>query len=620
MTVSPTLRLEVDSWAVLVEERVQQAIAQATRCAPPIIRCSFQQGRLCLLAEEPLAAPNRAAQGRRMAALALVLQQVLASTPLPEGYLSSQGTLPVRFYLRQRGKVRPYAARDWRWQPAESLPGTALEAADATAPEGLPQPAMAEAADDGPGSLACIAAADSTTTEGPLTATATFPDLGAAEAAQAIPNRGRPWRSIAGLVLIGFTLGGMAYGLSRPCWIGPCDRRQAARDLSQPALSQLQENATAADIQAAAAQTEKAIRLLSPVPPWSAHYKDVQAELRQYRAHLDHLNQVEAARGYGNQAAEKSQDPPHPVAYWVEVHLLWQKAMAELQQIPEESPLMPLVQNKLAEYAANHKAIGQRLQAEERAEATLSQAMKAAQLATARTQKAATLSEWLIAQRGWQQAIDALGNIPQGTLAYEEAQNLLQKYRRQLSQTRIRVNAEKAGDRAYQASRDSAAEAERAASANQWSVAAERWRRAYIQGRQVPQDTVHYAAIQARLGVYQSAILQAENQPQRVAVAISPGDLQAVCPAPDLCTISQQGQGIEVALKAPYDSALRQAIAPPPVQNPVAQATPVAGQTRQLIQTIMQLGARSQLPITILGPGGEQVAEYRPEYGGFSTD
>lgn len=431
-----------------------------------------------------------------------------------------------------------------------------------------------------------------------------------------------PWRSVGGLVAAGVAVGVVTYGVSRPCLVGSCERRQTASDLSLASVDQLQGRPTPDEVSSAHKDLQKAIRLVSAIPPWSSHYDAAQADLLRYRTQLSDLEWIIAAQRDATEASEKSQDPPHPVPLWVEVHLLWQKAVTHLGRVPDDSPLAAFAQTKQREYETNYQAIGDRLAVEEQAEANLNEALQAAQLATAQTETATTLTEWLTAQRAWDRATQALSKIPQGTLAYQEARSLLSDYRSQMVQTRTRVTFEKAGERAYQEALADAAQAQAAERNDQWTQAVTHWSEAFAQMRQVPKNTLRYAEAQGQLTTYQASLKQAQTKlKQAVALQTIDDDLADLCPAAaGICTYTYSSQGIELTLREPYDSAIRQSISPPSTQGRLSRNDAVITETHELVQNIMQLGNQVQLPIAVYDNNRQFIARYKPEFGGFSKN
>jgi hypothetical protein len=428
-----------------------------------------------------------------------------------------------------------------------------------------------------------------------------------------------PWRSALGLAAAGITVGAIAYGLSRPCTFGSCEQRQIASDISQATLQDLEDTPTPDEVRSAHQDLQKAVRMVAAIPPWSSHYDAAQAELLRYRTQLSDLEWIIAGQTSATQASERSQNPPHPVSEWVEVQLLWQKAINHLQRVPADSYLADFTNQKLREYQANYEAISERLSVEEAAEADLNEALEAGELAAAQTETATNLNEWLVAQREWNRAMQAISKIPQGTLAYEEARSLLSDYRSQSVQTRTRVTFEQSGERAYQDAIADAAQAQAAEQANQWTQAVNFWGDAYAQMRQVPKNTLRYADAQALLSGYQNSLKQAQNKlKQAVAFQSIDEDLATLCPmAEGICTYTYSPQQVELMLREPYDSAIRQSISPPSTQGRLSRNDAVITETHELVQNIMQLGNQVQLPITIYDEDRQFLARYKPEYGGF---
>lgn len=656
MTVSSPSSLEIDRFAAQLETAMGHGMARLTTQPLPTIRCSFRRGQLWVLVETSRSYPQGPKQAKCFRGLARHLHRAAAKVDWPEELAVSESPFPVRFFLRQRGAVSPYAVKDWCWQPAMAI--APIPAADSNhkqrgerqQAQGDGAVAVQEAVDPAAsGNPALTAAADESITTlalacGPEPAAETLtdatPDAGVPNDhggyADAVPEPSAflkgslgarlavlwhqwPWRSLTGLVMMGFTVGTLTYGISRPCLIGRCDRRQTASTLHDNALATLQAAPTQAKIRQAQADLTQAVQLLAAIPPWSPHHTPVQADLDSYRQQLSELSRVIAAQKIATEASTKSQDPPHPLPLWVDVHLLWQQAVTELQHVPTDSALASLVRAKQAEYQANHTAIGRRMQLEERAEAELNRAFSSAERANLQTEQATTLADWQGVQQTWQQAVQILEQIPQSTLAHKEAKMRLEDYRLQLSRIRTRVNFEKASDRSYQASLNSAAEATAAEQAQQWEVAANMWRRAQTYSNQVPTGTAYAAAAQSQHQRYQRAITRTQAaQIQATARAALAHRLRAVCAQTvDICTVDLREQSVSLTLQAPYDSAFRQFIATP---STATDWSPSPARAQALLQTLMQLGNQAQLPINLVDTTGNHFATYRPEYGGFARD
>ncbi|MBF2036213.1 MAG: hypothetical protein IGR92_12240 [Leptolyngbyaceae cyanobacterium T60_A2020_046] len=628
---------EVATFLKALQPRIQAAIATQHRPTPPIVRCQVLHQRLLVLADEAQPAVDSATRTAHFRQLAVAVKAGLAATPLPEQLLTAAGQVPIRLYLRHLGETNPYAVRNWQWQPADGMASLfdyrnteqspeAVDSSDGAAETAggalvlLPSPTGQGDGADGEFTAFGVGATPNTTET-----SASMPAAMVMAIATLFPRpwqeplREGPWRAIAGLVIVGLMAGGFAYGLTRPCLIGSCPRRQVASDLSQAALADLHASATPADIAQAHQSLSQAIQRLAVVPSWSPHYNAVQADLVRYRTQLKDLEWVMSAQRHATLAAQKSQDPPFPIAHWVEIHLLWQRAVNDLKRVPSGSAVQALAQRKLAEYEANYDTIGQRIAKEEAAEASLNEATQAAQLATSRTESANNLAGWQRVQQEWQRAINALNRIPQGTLAHVEARSLLPEYRQFLAQAQTRVSFEQGGDRAYQAGVAAAQEAQTAERNDQWTRAVGHWQTAIAQLRQVPIDTSLHAQAQVLLNAYQAARDRAQTRlRQAVALQTLEADLAQICPSGSpVCRYSTTSQSITLTVLTPYDRTVLQSISPPGTQGTAPQDTATLDRTHRFVQSVMQLGNRIQIEIDLVDPAGNRFARYQPEYGGF---
>ncbi len=643
----------IDRFVAALEYRIQSAIAQMTRETPPTIRCRFQQGRLLVLAEDTEAAASEMEREQRFQTLASAMGQGLSETELPEELLGAHGELSVRLYLRKRGTASPYADRSWGWKPADAVSelfdnpasgSTAWQIAGddvqgngalvLLSPRQLEDPLSIDEQISPPADVAVASSFWRTwksqlafqvqTWRSHLPLKSLHDRWRSFSAQWSFPwsehTQALPWRSVGGLLTAGLAVGAIAYGVSRPCLVGSCERRQTASDLSQSAIAQMAGNPIPEQVNRAHQDLKKSVHLLAAIPPWSPHYNAAQAELMRYRTQLADLEWIIEAQKNATLASQKSQNPPHPVALWVEIHLLWQKAVAHLERIPDDSPWAAFVAQKRQEYAANYQAIGDRLMVEERAEGFLNEALEAGQAAAEKTEVAVSLPELVEAQSLWEKAISALGKIPKGTLAYEEARSHLSDYRTQHLQVRTRVTFENAGERAYQEALAHAAKAQTAAQKNQWTQAVTAWGDALAQMQQVSEGTLRYAEAQEQLTVYQNNLKEAQVRlKQAVALQTIEDDLQALCPVGSgVCTYSLGSQQIELTLRSPYDAAVRQSISPPSAQGKLNRSNSVIQETHELVQSVMYLGNRVQLPIILYDANRQLIARYKPEYGGFS--
>ncbi|MEO1428375.1 MAG: hypothetical protein AAFV71_04780 [Cyanobacteria bacterium J06633_8] len=85
-------------------------------------------------------------------------------------------------------------------------------------------------------------------------------------------------------------------------------------------------------------------------------------------------NLIEAAKVFAMQAAQASQNPPHPTYKWEQIEKLWIQAIRRLQNIQVSNPNYLEAQKLLAKYQRNQGIIQTRLQAERESQKILNQA------------------------------------------------------------------------------------------------------------------------------------------------------------------------------------------------------------------------------------------------------
>ncbi|WP_017302187.1 hypothetical protein [Nodosilinea nodulosa] len=649
-------------------EPLQQAFAsylQETNLYPGLthVECSERGGRLLLLAEH--SAPEVGQPKDLLKELESAFRDLVPTVGLPDAAWAAAEMLSARIYLKLKAAAQPYAIHTFTWQPEDAIQvvfpsesGTAAGVIEAAAPEALdtsgaadPPPApLAEqaapnsAADSAPVAPALADAGDPApsanrasdgASPGPTTGLAfndaalALPDA-AVQAPEGGGNWGQRWTDrglrslryywsygLAALILVGS--GAFAYALSRPCVVGRCDRIDHAAEFSDEAQATLANSPNGEDLAAAQLDLQNAIDLLTPVPTWSSHYEAAQADLRQYQESITSLNAVIQGQAIATEAANLSQNPPHPVEVWVNVHLLWQQAIDWLASIPADSPAYDYSQKKLHEYRANYSAIGHRIVAEEEAEANFNTAIQTGKLAQQRMESANSLAGWQLATKEWQAAIKGLSLIPQGTMAYGEAQAQLNDYRQQLNQVANRATLEEAGARNYHLAVQAARSAAAFEAQGQWTMALAQWQKAVASAEQIPSSTILAEEGGVLLETYQPALANAQNH-LRTAVALQTltTKLAQLCEGSATpCTVREDPSQIQVILSSQYAEPLRQAITPPAADGTFAFTNQLSPSVQQLIDQIISTSHQIDRQVAVYDSHGGFVARYRPDLGGF---
>jgi hypothetical protein len=616
------------------------------------LRCVALRGKLMVLAEHPSSLAVE--PGPVLSALQQSLEQHLP-LGLPET-VATKPTLPVEIFLRRSGQKQPYAQQAFVWQPGDMLTtlfdGDASAAAKVAEADDVPDAGEASEVGDaaesaagaevpavGEGSTAVSRDAvsalalrdvpeetlDSPAEEedGEAAGGAIAPLSPKSQPGSVLPDAVPPWMRFplwslgiaAGILLLGTT----AYGLTRPCVVGGCRRLDRAAQLSQQAARQVAEDPSVAEVQQAHDRLSYSIASLVAIPRWSRFYRQAQADLAQYQTEIADLDQIIRAQQRAYEAVQVGQDPPHPLATWVEARLLWRQAVNLLDQVPSHSPIYPLAQTKRQQYSSNLDSINQRVETEQAAADALSAAIQTSQLAQRRHEDADSLSSWQLAHQDWQTAVNLLRRIPQGTTARREAAELLPVYQRQLIEARDRSAQEGIAEQTYRDAVRAASAAQAEEENNQWTRAVSHWRAALSRIEQVPQATRRHEEAQVLEQDYQARLTQAQ-QHLRSAMAMETiqGDLAALCGgSPAVCRHSFSRSHIRLDIVGTYDLALAQTITPPPQQLAITTAPDVQQRTNALVQGVSRIGHQVNLPVDLYGADGLLIARYRPELNGF---
>lgn len=637
------------------------------------IRLATKPNALLVLAEHH--SSEHTDQQQLLKTLEAALRSLLAELPFPDTLgqaLAQRQAIAVRVFLRHLNQPKPYKAHSFKWRPSDSM-GEVFGEASPSALVLTPKLDPAHAVPGHPADShtdSCKANGHEIDSHGPEShkPESHGPNRSDDEATAAIAlyreDALDQWSEEAGIIRVGdwaeplsiafppanfdaqrswlsrwqqaiatvspkvwagiaggFTVAIAGFALSRPCVIGSCPRLANADALNQAAMDSLAAQPDAGAVLAAHADVQQANQLLETIPVWSRHYGTAQGLLRDYQDETALLSQIIAAQQSATEAAEKSQNPPHPVPQWIEIRLLWQRAIAQLQQLSApagelDPALQTFITQKLREYQANLEAISDRITAEQAADDHLNNALQAGQVAQHHTENAESFQGWQLAYQEWENSINFLQRIPQGTLAYSDAQNLLKDYRGYLGASRDRIQNEQQGDAAYAQAISAAQKARQFEQQSQWTLAVQQWQQALGAAGQVPRETALAGSAQALLDPYRSALTHAREQ-LREAIALQDlsTELTEICGETSLiCRHGISNNQLQITVNPGYDTAIDQAMS---LVQPTSESPTFTEPARQLLQQIATLGNETQRDIAIYDVQGVLIVRYVPRYGGF---
>lgn len=413
-----------------------------------------------------------------------------------------------------------------------------------------------------------------------------------------------------------FTFLASLYALTRPCVIGSCTKIQSAQQLGQLATQKLQTKTSPQALVEARQQLATANYALRAIPPWSNYHREAQALLQTYQTRSQSLDRIIAAHNKANAAAQSSQNPPHTVPEWEQIQTLWREAIAQLEAVPQQSPVYPLTQQKMQEYQANLAIINQRVMAEQRAAKKLTTAQATAQVAEARQGIAQSLETWQLVDATWQVAVNTLAQIPQGTMAYAQAQQLSELYRSKLATARNRKTQEQLSAQAYNQAVRFAQAAKGFEHQNQWYQAVANWRQALTYTQQVPTGTFYYNQAQPLLEPYTSALEQAEVK-LKVAAGLQQArlDLDKTCLGkPRICSYTITDTLIKVRLNPVYLKTIQQTALAAGSRGDYKTLMQVDTHLRTLSAALEAISDNADMPIEVHDPTGAVVGTHSPNY------
>ncbi|WP_416676374.1 hypothetical protein [Egbenema bharatensis] len=423
---------------------------------------------------------------------------------------------------------------------------------------------------------------------------------------------------VTGAVGLFVVIGGV-YVLTRPCVLdNECQPIQEAQRLSQRASGIILDNPSALEVVDAYDQLNQAKQLLEPIPFWSRYHGSARTLLSEYNGELDELGLVVTALNQANTAARKSLNPPHPVQIWREVQWLWRESINSLEQVPETSPVYALAQNKRNEYATNLESINHRIRIEQETQERIAAVQQASEVINARSSVITTGDSWQQALNSWQTLIANLEGIPQGTMAYGEAQRLIRVYQLNIQEIERRRERETQSADAYQQATDAAEQARLAEQREQWPQAATSWQEAVTNLRQIQEGTVNYSQAQALIDSYTDSFNQAEENAKRsTLLQTTTSQLDRACNGSRLCGYTLRANAIQVQIAPGYDLELQRAFTTAQLNGGNMAQANVSPQLNQLLRSLAAAGETAQVPIELYNAAGTRFGAYDPNRAGY---
>lgn len=589
--------------------------ANLSPLVPVRVRCSLKEGILVVLAQH-------------QANVVPDSQQVFSSL---ERIIREQHQLeskPIKIYLRVEGQKQPYAFYSFNMEPrfnAKATAPTEAEKLDPIASEDFPAESVEpeslveeeQKQEENVSSNSSTVQSSPHPWDQPIQEEEAVPEEPLDEAPA--PAIAKSKQALLPLLVAG---GGLSlfvflislFVLTRPCVMGSCRAIPQAEELSEISLKRLQKPLSGKEVLEAQEQLTQAIQMLESIPFWSSHHSKAQTLLNGYRTQAQRVEEMVTALKTAVRAAYKSENPPHSASRWIEIQGMWREAIARLEQLPSNSNLQPLAQQKIKEYQANLAATNRRLIKERESQTRLQEAKDAALIAEARQGVAQSPEHWQLVYSTWQTAMKRLKQIPQGTTTYEEAQRLQALYTPKMAIARDRKTQEQIAANSYNQGLRLAQLAKNAQLENQWSVALTQWRNALTYINQVPRNTFYYGKAQSLVKSYSSALNQAKGKLQlAVKTQQVRSDLMQTCTGnTQVCNFGIINNIIKVRLTPAYTQLVKQtALAAKTRGDSNAQAG-IVKHIMTLGEALEAISDNARMPLEVYDSEGNIIQSHNP--------
>ncbi len=597
---------ELESLGHLLQSSLESRLSQPV---PIQVWCRLQEETLMVLAQHP-------------ADVELNPQQTFdffEQTILEQPQSFSQ---QVKLYLRASGQKQPYASYSFMVEPASATTPLDEELDTSSFPNYPTEEEMEEQS-----VLTEPRESSDTSTSG---ATQEHPwdqpipredDSTADEAPPEEPQvkEATPKKDLLPLVVAGAGLSlvvffSSLFVLSRPCVLGQCREIALAQELSNQSQKTLQRPQSGKEVLEAQQQLTDAIKILETIPLWSGEHRKAQELIKAYQAQGEQVNKMIAAMKTGARAGYKGENPPHPAPQWIEAQNLWREAIAQLEQLPTQSSLQPLAQEKIKSYKSNLAQTNQRLVKERQAQTLIKSAKDVALIAQARQGVAQSLEHWQLVYATWQEAINRLKKVHQGTTGYVEAQDLSGLYAPKMATALSRKNEEQIAANTYNQGLRLADLARNAQTNNQLSVAVTNWRNALTFMNQVPSNSFYHGKAQAIAASYTNNLKQVQVQLQ-LALKLQQArrDLNQTCQGKTkVCNYTINKNLIKVQLTPTYMEKVRQTALNAQAKGDSIAQSGVVNHILTLGEALEAISDNVKIPLEVNAPDGSIIQSHTP--------
>jgi hypothetical protein len=610
----------VQSKLQLLERRLWRDLrAKLDQIDPLQIQCALKQNTLLVLLQH--AAEVSLPIEPTMAVVTRTISHLQSDRLMRS--LTPSDTLSVRLYWRITGEKQPYLAREWTLKPTVPVP--TLPVIQIAQGVSEPQSSMSVAAQP----LTQLPSVTELPVESQTTAVTSMAKPAEAQSSQ-VAQITRPinhsWLSHIPLPVIALSLAigclfltGGVYILTRPCIVGRCSPLETAQRLNQQSSRLVQPAARAENVVEAYHDLVDANYYLSQIPSWSPYHPIAQRLLQENETRTQVFEQVVEALKQAQVVGQKSQNPPHPLGAWREAQQGWRQIIASLQKVPVNSPIYPFAQRKLVEYQANLDGINRWIFKEQRAQDRVASARSTAAIATTRETEAQSVDGWKAVLATWESVVDTLRDVPPGTMAFAEAEQLLEIYQPKLGATHDRYLQEKVSADAYKHALVLGEQARRSEQQRQWSQAIVQWRTALTAANQVSTGTSYHHQTQPLISTYQVSLATAqENLRMALAIQDAESELGQLCTgATPICTYVLAKDAIQIHLTAAYDQVVQAVIINAPLGGDPRTQAALTDYVNNLLRAFTNVSQKAQLPLDLYNADNKIFSTYDPRLGGF---
>lgn len=418
--------------------------------------------------------------------------------------------------------------------------------------------------------------------------------------------------SILGLFsLIGI---GIFYYFSRPCVWGNCTlivetkktidesfNPENIKELKQEDIIKLQENLIVG------------ISELKRIPSWSKSYEEANNLVKKYENEVKQLENLLTALKLEKDGLSLMNNLPLSLEEWNRVKGFWQDALNNIKALNIED-LSTLKQEKIEFFNQQISLVELKIIKEQKWEKKLAEIKQKATELEGKKSQVINLKDLENIEKNWQNLLSEVNSIEPQTMAYQQKEELLNSYLKNLTDIKGKITQEKSALNLKKEAENNIQNALVSQNKNQWSKAVSFWENAMNILKKIPPETLLTKEIKDLETNTTKELEKAKSELKKAIVKEEiRGELKKICEQSDLkCSYSVDNNIAKIFLSQEYLQKIASLSNLQNLTNNAEQEKLINTHISQVEKNYQYLSNKYRIFVEIYNPQRQLIMLYNP--------